>query len=100
MNVIHILGAEAARDFASLLAQVRAGAEGVIEDGLAPSTVSGVDAEPDAAEPRGRSLSESLRLVRAHAAERGYDVVMDADFAADVEDRIRARKPRSTSVWD
>jgi hypothetical protein len=45
-------------------------------------------------------LSESLRLAEEHARERGYDVVMDADFAADLEARIRDRKPRDTSAWD
>jgi antitoxin (DNA-binding transcriptional repressor) of toxin-antitoxin stability system len=39
MAVIHISEAEAARDFAGLLARVRAGAEIVIENGAQPVAV-------------------------------------------------------------
>jgi antitoxin (DNA-binding transcriptional repressor) of toxin-antitoxin stability system len=95
MSVIHVTAAEAARDFAALLARVRAGEEVVIEDGVSPSVILRM-----AEQPRGRRLSESLALAEAHTRERGYEVIMDPDFAADVEERIRARKPRDTSVWD
>jgi hypothetical protein len=30
----------------------------------------------------------------------GYTPVMDTDFAADLEEVIRNRKPRDTSAWD
>jgi len=54
-NVIHISEAEAANDFAAVLARVRAGAEIVI-DGREPVVV--VRAENERAEPvRGRLLS-------------------------------------------
>ncbi len=100
MSVIHISGAEAG-DLASLMAQVHAGrAQIVIEDGLVPPVMLRVVAEPDASQLESRTLTKSLKLVEAHAKKRGYDVVMDADFAADVEGRIRARKPRDTSAWD
>ncbi len=95
MAVIHISGAEAARDLPALLARVRAGEEVVIDDGSAPPVMLRV-----AEQPKGRKLSESLRLAEEHAKERGYEPVMDADFAADVEERIRARRPRDTSAWD
>ncbi len=99
MSVIHISAAEAARDFASILARVREGDEFIIEDDreddrAAPVLLRAVE------QPKGRLLSESLRLAEEHARERGYDVVMDSDFAADVEERIHARKPRDTSTWD
>jgi hypothetical protein len=50
--------------------------------------------------PRGRLLSESIALAEAHAAELGYEPTMDPDFAADLEEIIRNRKPRDPSEWD
>jgi hypothetical protein len=95
METIHISEEEAARDFAGLIARVRAGAEVVIENPRSPDIVLRV-----AEEPRGRLLSESLALAEARTKERGYAAVMDADFAADMRDIIANRKPRDTSAWD
>lgn len=94
MATIRISEAEAARDFAGLMARVRAGAEVVIENGSYPTAVL-----RSAAPPR-RSISESIALAEAYTKELGYKPVMDADFAADLEERIRNRKPRDTSAWD
>ena len=89
---IHISAAEAARDFSSLLARVREeGVEVIIEDGA--QTVA-VLRSP---EPPRRSISESIALAEAYSKELGYKPVMDAGFAADVEERIRNRKPRDRS---
>jgi antitoxin (DNA-binding transcriptional repressor) of toxin-antitoxin stability system len=94
MAIIHISEAEAAADFAGLLARVRAGAEIVIESDTHPVAVVRL-----VAEPRGRLLSESIALAEAHAKELGYEPVMDAGFAADLEEIIRNRKPRDLSAW-
>ena len=94
MATIHISEAEAARDFAGLMARVRAGVEVVIDDASPAVKLSIV------AEPRGRLLSESFALAEAHAKELGYEPVMDAEFAADMEEIIRNRKPRDTSAWN
>jgi prevent-host-death family protein len=94
MATIHISEADAARDFAGLMARVRAGAEIVIESDNYPAAVL----RP--AEPPRRSISESIALAEAHSKELGYTPVMDADFAADLEEIIRNRKPRDTSAWD
>lgn len=93
METIHMSEAEAARDFAGLMARVRAGAEVIIESGSAP--VAFVRA---AAPPR-RSLSESIAIVEARSKARGYEARIDADFAADMEEIIANRKPRDTSAW-
>jgi len=73
--VFRVSEAEAARDFRSLLARVRAGAEVVIER----------DAEDVAvirpAAPHVRLLSESLRLAR----ERGSSATLDGEFGRDLE---------------
>jgi antitoxin (DNA-binding transcriptional repressor) of toxin-antitoxin stability system len=94
METIHISEEEAARDFAGLIARVRAGAEVVIESGSSPiATVS-------PAAPPHRTLSESIAIIEARAKDRGYSAVLDPDFAADMEEIIRNRKPRDTSAWD
>lgn len=94
MATFHISEAEAARDFAGLLARVRAGAEIIIESGSYPAAVLRA-----ATLPR-RSISESIALAEARSKELGYRPVMDAEFAADLEEIIRNRKPRDTSAWD
>ncbi len=93
--IIHISEAEAIRDFAGLLARVRAGEEAVIDAGTSPIAVI-----RPAVECKGRLISESIALAEAHAKELGYSPAMDADFAADMEEIIRNRKPRDTSAWD
>jgi len=92
-RVIHVSEEEAARDFAGLLALVRAGAEVVIERNKEATAVL------HAAAPPLRSISESIALAKKHAEELGYEPRMDPDFAADLEEIIRNRKPRDTSKW-
>jgi antitoxin (DNA-binding transcriptional repressor) of toxin-antitoxin stability system len=94
-NVSHISEAEAARDFAGLLARVRAGDEIVIEDN------AGDEARPVAvvrpAEPHVRLLSESLRLAKEHAST----ATLDEDFARDLEEAINShREPLNPPAWE
>lgn len=93
-HVIHISEAEAASDFASLLDRVRAGAEIVIEHDARPVAVL------HAAEPVRRTISECIALAKAHEEETGEAPVLDADFAADVEEIIRNRKPWNPPAWE
>ena len=90
-RAIRVSEAEAANDFASLLARVRAGAEVVIER----------DAEAVAvirpAAPHVRLLSESLRL----AKERGSNATLDGDFGRDLEAVVSShREPLTPPAWD
>lgn len=94
MATIHISAAEAARDFSELLARVRAGAEVVIDDGSKAVAVL------HAPSPPRRSISESIALAEARSKHLGYKPVMDAGFAADLDEIIRNRKPRDTSAWE
>ena len=94
MATIHISEAEAARDFHALLAHVRAGAEVVIENGSLQVAVLHAPAPPRC------SISECIALAEAHSRELGYEPVMDAEFAEDMEEIIRNRRPRDTSAWD
>ena len=89
--MIHISEAEAASDFPSLLARVRAGTEIVIER----------DAEAVAvirpAEPYVRLLSESLRLAKEH----GSKATLDGDLARDLEEVVKShREPLNPPAWD
>ena len=91
-RVIHISEAEAARNFAGVLARVRAGAEIVI-DGHEPVVVSMRAAKR---EP-GRLLSESIALAGAH----GSTVTLDGYFARDLEAIINShREPLNPPAWD
>ena len=92
-NIIHISEAEAASNFADVLARVRAGAEIVI-DGHESIVVVAV--RPSKPEP-GRLLSESIALAEAH----GSTVTLDGDFARDLEDIINShREPLNPPAWD
>ncbi len=94
-DVIHISEAEAASDFGTLMARVRAGAEVIIErDAKAIAVVRPAEAVSS------RPISESIALAEAHAKELGYEPTMDPDFAADLEEIIKSRKPRNISTWE
>jgi len=95
-RVIHISEAEAASNFADVLARVREGAEVVIEsDARAVAVV-----RPAGEEFRPRLLSESSALAKKHAEELGYEPRMDPDFAADLEEIIRSRRPWNPPAWE
>ena len=88
---IRVSETEVAKDFPSLLAHVRAGAEVVIER----------DAEAVAiirpAVPHVRLLSESLRL----ATERGSNATLDGGFSRDLEAVVSShREPLTPEAWD
>jgi antitoxin (DNA-binding transcriptional repressor) of toxin-antitoxin stability system len=92
--VIHISEIEAANNFASLLARVRAGAEVVIEHDKLPVAV--IHAPP----PPRRTISECIALAKAHEEETGEVPIMDADFAADMEEIIRDREVWNPPTWE
>ena len=95
MATIHISEADATRDFAGLIARVQDGAEVVIErDARAIAVLR------PPTERKGRLISESIALAEAHAEELGYEPVMGPDYAADMEEIIRGRKPRDLSAWE
>ncbi len=91
-HIVHISEAEAASNFADVLARVRAGIEEVvIGDEVRPVAV----VRP--AEPHVRLLSESLRLAKEHAST----ATLDEDFALDLEAAINShREPLNPPAWD
>ena len=90
MATIHISEADAYRDFAGLLARVRAGAEVIIEDAVSPAVVL-----RKAVEPSLRRLSESLRLAKEH----GSTVTPDGGFARDLEAVVNSHREPLGNPW-
>ena len=91
-RAIHISEEEAARDFAGLMARVRAGVEVIIETegGKLPVAVIHSPAPPR------RTISECIALLPEDST-----AVMDADFAKDVEAAIEShREPLEPPAWD
>jgi len=96
MATIHISEAEAADDFAGLMARIRAGVEVIIEsDARAVAVV-----RPASSEFRPRLLSESIALAKRHAQELGYEPRMDPEFAADLQEIVDSRKPWNPPSWE
>ena len=93
-DVIHISEAEAASDFAALMARVRAGAKVIIENGERPVAVL------HAAEPVRRSISECIALAKAHEDETGKAPVLDPDFGEDVQDILNDRRRWKPPAWE
>jgi hypothetical protein len=78
-----------------VLERVRARAEVVIESGKLPVAIL----RPVDDDFRPRLLSESVALAKKHAEELGYEPTLDSEFAADLEEIIKSRKPREISSW-
>jgi antitoxin (DNA-binding transcriptional repressor) of toxin-antitoxin stability system len=94
MAKIHVTEAEAASNFAALMSRVCAGAEVIIENGTLPVAVI------HAPVPSRRSISECIALAKKHEEETGEAPVLDPDFASDVEEIIRNRKPWNPPAWE
>ena len=94
MATFHIAEADVAENFDDLMNKVRAGTEVSIESG---SKTVAILRSPNV---QHRTISETIALAQARTKERGYELVMDEDFAADMREIIANRKPRDTSAWD
>jgi antitoxin (DNA-binding transcriptional repressor) of toxin-antitoxin stability system len=90
MARVHISEAEAASDFAGLMAKVRAGAEVVIENAKVPVAVMRAPA------PERRTLAECIAML-----PEGSTATIDENFAGDIEAAIAThREPIDSSAWD
>lgn len=90
MATIRISEADAARDFASLMASVRAGSEVMIESNEPPVAIVHTPVHP------ARAFEEAVALLPERLA-----AVMDEDFAHDVENAIAAhREALNLPFWD
>lgn len=82
MSTVRITETELARDVHAVLEQVRQGVEVIVEQDHRPVAVI------KASKPTGRLISEVLADLQA----RGSTVVLDDEFARDVEDGIKAHR--------
>ncbi len=90
MATIHISETEVARDFAGLLARVRAGADIVIENGKLPVAVLHAPAPPR------RPIEERIALLPEDST-----AVIDEDFASDTAAAVEEhREPLNPPAWD
>jgi antitoxin (DNA-binding transcriptional repressor) of toxin-antitoxin stability system len=92
-RVLHVNEADAVRDLAAILQRVQAGTEVVIERDERPLAIL------RSAAPVRRTISECIALAEAHELETGQAPVLDPDFAADVEEIVRNRKPWNPPAW-
>ena len=92
--VLHVNEADLVRDLAAILKRVQGGAEVVIERDEQPLAVI------RAAALAPRTISECIALAKAHEEETGDAPTLDPDFAADVEEITRNRKPWNPPTWD
>ena len=89
-KVIHISEAEAASNFAGVLASVRSGAEVIIENEKRPVAV----VRPAAASAR--TIAEGIALLPENST-----AVIDEDFAKDVAAAVEShREPLEPPAWD
>ena len=91
---MHVSEAEVVRDMAAILEQVQSGAEVVVERDAQPVAVI----RPAA--PARRTISECIALAKAHEEETSQSPALDPDFAMDMEEIIRNRKPWNPPAWD
>jgi len=94
MPQVHMSEAEVAKNFAAALEKVRQGAEVIVERNHRPVAVL------RAAVPDRRTISDSIALAEQRDKERGYTVLLDPEFAAEVEHIVANRKPWAPSSWD
>jgi antitoxin (DNA-binding transcriptional repressor) of toxin-antitoxin stability system len=94
MAALHISEAELARDLHAVLERVRQGGEVVVEQDHQPVAVL----RP--AEEQPRMLSELIALAGQREKERGYAITLDEDYASDVEQIVRERKPWAPRSWE
>jgi len=86
--------AEVSSDFAAVLRRVGNGEEIVVDrNGHAVAVIRPAGDEP-------RTLSDLIALAQQREKDRGYAVVLDEDYAADVEQIVRERKPWAPRSWE
>jgi hypothetical protein len=89
-TVIHVSDVEAANDFGSVLARVRAGADVVIEHDATPIAVV------KSALPMHRAIADCIALLPGDST-----ATVDPDFASDVAVAVKSHpEPLTPPAWD
>jgi hypothetical protein len=93
MATTYISATDAARNFEAILASIQTGETFVIEGESLPVAVV---AAPG---PKARLLSDVVAAFKEKEASMSEVPVLDPEFAAVVEERIRNREQRDLSQW-
>lgn len=92
-ETLRISETDLVRDVLSIIKCVENGTEVTIErDARAIAVLRAAPLAP-------RTISESIELAKAHEEESGQALILDADFAADIEAIVRGRRPRRPLPW-
>jgi antitoxin (DNA-binding transcriptional repressor) of toxin-antitoxin stability system len=83
-----------AKELRSVLHRVEGGAEFIVERDEHPIAVI----RP--AVPFGRRISDCIALAAQHERETGQVPALEPDFADDLAEIVRSRKPREVAEWD
>jgi hypothetical protein len=94
MAQIHMTEAEVSGDFTGALSKLGPDGEIVVDRNGQPVAI--IKAPPDKA----RTLTELIQLARRREEQRGFSIRLDDDFAADVEQIVRERKPWTPRSWE
>lgn len=87
MAQVHMTEAEVSGDFAAVLRKVGRGEEIMVRrSGHIVAVIRQADVKH-------ATLSELIARAEEREVERGYAITLDEDFAADVEQIVRDRKP-------
>ena len=93
-QVLHITEDDLIRDVRGILQRLQAGMEIVIERDAQPVAVL------RSAKALRRTISECISLAKTHEEETGSAATLDPDFAQDIEEIVRNRRPWYPPAWD
>ena len=87
MAQVRMTEAEVSSDFAAVLQKIGHGEEVVVDrNGKPVAIIKSAEQEP-------LGLSELIALAGQREKERGFEITLDEDYAADLEQIVRERKP-------
>ena len=86
--------AEVSSDFAAVLRKIGDGEEVVVDRNGKPLAII----KPAEQDPL--ALSDLIALAAQREEERGFAITLDEDFAADMEQIVRERKPWTPRSWE
>ncbi len=94
MGQIHMSEAEVSGDFAGALSKLGRDGEIVVDRNGQAVAIIKAPAE------RTRTLDELIELARRREEQRGFSIRLDDDYAADIEQVVRERKPWTPGSWE
>ena len=86
--------AEVSGDFAGALSKLSPNGEIVVDRNGQPVAIIKAPSNPK------RTLGELVELARRREEQRGFSICLDDDFASDVEQVVRERKPWTPGSWE